>query len=55
MGLVAEGVELPEQADFLCANGCVVGQGYLYGRPMPRETFERLLTGSGCRNHTVPD
>jgi len=43
MGLVAEGVELPEQADFLCANGCVVGQGYLYGRPMPLKTFERML------------
>ena len=55
MGLVAEGVELPEQADFLCANGCVVGQGYLYGRPMPRETFERLLTEAGCRNDAVPD
>ena len=43
MGLVAEGVELPEQVDFLCANGCCVAQGYLYGKPTPLEAFERLL------------
>lgn len=47
MDVVAEGVELPEQVEFLCANGCHVGQGYLFGRPMPEAEFERLLGHSG--------
>jgi diguanylate cyclase (GGDEF)-like protein len=34
--IVAEGVEGPEQADFLRAAGCTTLQGYYYGRPDPR-------------------
>jgi predicted signal transduction protein with EAL and GGDEF domain len=41
---VAEGVETPAQHDFLRTLGCPLGQGYLYGAPMPREDFERLLS-----------
>lgn len=33
--VVAEGVETEAQAEFLCACGCHVLQGYLLGRPMP--------------------
>lgn len=43
MVVVAEGVELPEQVDCLCAHGCFMGQGYLYGRPTPFESFESLV------------
>jgi diguanylate cyclase (GGDEF)-like protein len=32
---VAEGIETTEQLDFLRANGCGIGQGYLIARPMP--------------------
>ncbi|MDI3490591.1 MAG: hypothetical protein PWP11_1868 [Thauera sp.] len=35
MGVVAEGVETPEQAERLRALGCKEVQGYLYARPMP--------------------
>jgi len=43
LNLVAEGVERPEQRDFLVAQGCQEGQGYYYSRPMPAEAFEKLL------------
>jgi diguanylate cyclase (GGDEF)-like protein/PAS domain S-box-containing protein len=36
MNLVAEGVETEEQAQLLLKHGCAVGQGYLYGKPMPK-------------------
>ncbi len=40
---VAEGVETEQQADYLAEHGCCHAQGYLFGRPMPREAFEALL------------
>ena len=44
--VVAEGVETVEQRDFLVAHGCAVLQGYLLGRPVAMEEFERNW-GSG--------
>jgi EAL domain-containing protein (putative c-di-GMP-specific phosphodiesterase class I) len=41
--VVAEGVETEAQADFLRDKGCHRIQGYLVGRPMAREEFERGL------------
>jgi diguanylate cyclase (GGDEF)-like protein len=32
--VVAEGVETQQQADYLVAHGCDIGQGFLFGRPM---------------------
>lgn len=32
--VVAEGIETPGQADYLCELGCDEGQGYRYGRPV---------------------
>lgn len=34
---VAEGIETQEQAEILLWLGCELGQGYLYGRPVPAE------------------
>lgn len=47
LDLVAEGVETSEQADYLNTHGCLVGQGYLFGKPMPYTQFEAMLGRSG--------
>jgi len=39
MRSLAEGVESLEQRDQLLALGCQDAQGYLYGKPMPRDEF----------------
>ena len=41
--VIAEGVETPEQRDFLRENGCTAYQGYLFGRPMPIGEWDALL------------
>ena len=40
---VAEGVEEPEQADWLVLNQCTLGQGYLWSRPVELGAAHRLL------------
>jgi EAL domain-containing protein (putative c-di-GMP-specific phosphodiesterase class I) len=40
---LAEGIERKEQLAFLQKEGCDLGQGYLYSRPVPEEAFEALL------------
>jgi diguanylate cyclase (GGDEF)-like protein/PAS domain S-box-containing protein len=37
--VVAEGVETPEQAQFLADNGCDVLQGFMYAHPLPLEEW----------------
>jgi len=46
--IVAEGVEHEEQRSFLVDGGCGALQGYLLGRPMPIEDFERLYSAAGA-------
>jgi EAL domain-containing protein (putative c-di-GMP-specific phosphodiesterase class I) len=41
--VVAEGVELNEEHDWLRANGCDAVQGYLFARPAPFEDMLRAL------------
>lgn len=40
---LAEGVERPEELDFLLRCGCPAFQGYLFSRPLPAGEFESLL------------
>jgi len=43
LAAVAEGIEHPAQAERLRELGCRLGQGYLFGRPVPAEDAERLF------------
>lgn len=47
LGMVAEGVENKEQAEFLQNCGCTTAQGFYYARPMPAEEFnEKYIVNS---------
>ena len=43
-GVVAEGVEIEQHLQFLRTNNCDELQGYLFCRPLPQSSFERLLS-----------
>jgi EAL domain-containing protein (putative c-di-GMP-specific phosphodiesterase class I) len=44
--VVAEGIETERQRDLLYSLQCDYGQGYLYSRPLPRETAEEFVKDS---------
>ncbi|MEX2183395.1 MAG: EAL domain-containing protein [Chloroflexota bacterium] len=46
IGVVAEGIETPEQAERLRELGCDLGQGYLFARPLPAEQIATFLRSS---------
>ncbi len=41
LNVIAEGVEIEAQRDFLTAAGCHAYQGFLFSRPLPLASFER--------------
>lgn len=43
LNVIAEGIEMKEQLEFLQASGCMQGQGFLFSRPLSREDFERFV------------
>jgi EAL domain-containing protein (putative c-di-GMP-specific phosphodiesterase class I) len=50
---VAEGIETPHESHKLQGIGCDIGQGYLFGKPMPKAQLigiiRRLLMGHSAR------
>jgi EAL domain-containing protein (putative c-di-GMP-specific phosphodiesterase class I) len=45
LSVIAEGVELQAQAEFLAHMGCHAYQGYLFSKPVPLEALEALVRG----------
>ena len=43
MTVVGQGIETEAQLQFLLEQGCQIGQGYLFSRPLSAATFEALL------------
>jgi diguanylate cyclase (GGDEF)-like protein/PAS domain S-box-containing protein len=54
--VVAEGIELPEQATSLEELGCELGQGFLFAKPMNSEALAEFLTiaGAAAGEHESP-
>ncbi len=50
--VIAEGVETVIQLGFLAREGCDEAQGFLYGKPMPAEDFERLFLAGPVPAHS---
>ncbi len=51
--VVAEGVEREAQHRILAMEGCCIGQGYLYARPMAADAFERWLAQGPALSRTT--
>jgi diguanylate cyclase (GGDEF)-like protein/PAS domain S-box-containing protein len=48
MGVVAEGVETPQQLAFLQKHGCSEGQGFYFSQPVAAEDFAKMLRSSAA-------
>jgi diguanylate cyclase (GGDEF)-like protein/PAS domain S-box-containing protein len=55
LDVVAEGIELPEQASSLEALGCEIGQGFLFARPMTSEALVEFLALADTASRSQAD
>ncbi|MEO1037318.1 MAG: EAL domain-containing protein [Pseudomonadota bacterium] len=51
--VIAEGIELEEQRDFLADAGCDEGQGFLFSKPVAADEFEVLVKAWRTAGHTL--
>ncbi len=52
--VVAEGIEQPDQAEWLVSLGCPLGQGYLFSRPLGVDATEAFLAADATRRVQAP-
>ena len=50
LSVVAEGIEHPDQLEHLLAGGCVLGQGFLYCRPLSESDAGAVAAGAAQVN-----
>jgi len=50
LSTVAEGIETEAQADMLVSMGCEIGQGWLFGHPVPAEEVPAVIEAKGQHN-----
>ena len=55
LSVIAEGVETDEQYAFLARYGQLNYQGYLFGRPLPPEDFERFARAFSPRRRPTQE
>ena len=53
--VIAEGIERPDQADWLVSLGCPLGQGYLFSRPLGVDATEAFLAADASRRTMAGD
>jgi predicted signal transduction protein with EAL and GGDEF domain len=51
IAVVAEGLETPQRSDGMAALGCPLGQGYLFGPPVPLESLPSSTGNGRPRTH----
>lgn len=51
--VIAEGIETEDQQQFLIQNGCELGQGYLFSRPLPLQEVKELLRQGIVHNKII--
>ena len=52
--VVAEGIETEAEREFLEGAQCSMGQGYLFARPMPADSFEAFLAAQAASSPARP-
>jgi sensor c-di-GMP phosphodiesterase-like protein len=54
MEVLAEGVERPEQVEYLVSRKCDRAQGWRFGKPVPAQEFQAVLARQRAQSGPAP-